>query len=67
LSSAPNQEKVNDRAKLIMHRFVTCSIWKDPTLLEAARRRLETLEGSVPEVIEAWRRILDQPAHDVAR
>jgi hypothetical protein len=64
---APNQEMVNDRAKLILHRFVARSIRKDATPLEAARKKLATIEGFVPDYIEAWRKILDQPAHDVAR
>lgn len=66
-TGTPNQEMVNDRAKLILHRFVARSIRKDPSLLEAARKKMRTVEGFVPDYVEAWKKILDQPAQEVAR
>ena len=63
---APNRESVNDRAKLILHRFVARRLRANPTLLDEARTRLQSLAGPAPDYVIQWARVLDRPAEDVA-
>ena len=61
-----NRESVNDRAKLILHRLVARSLRANPSLLEDARTRLQSLAGPAPDYVIQWARVLDRPAEDVA-
>jgi hypothetical protein len=62
-----NAEVINDRAKLILHRFLARALRRDPGLLRDARARLAEVAEPVPDYVEAWRQILDQPVDLVAR
>ena len=61
-----NRESVNNRAKLILHRLVARSLRANPSLLEDARTRLQSLAGPAPDYVIQWARVLDRPAEDVA-
>jgi hypothetical protein len=62
-----NQERVNDRAKLILHRLIARIIRKDPKLIEEARQKLASVAAPVPEYVQAWRQILELPPLAIAR
>ena len=62
-----NRESVNDRVKHFLHRFVARGLRANPSLLDEARGRLRLLEGPAPDYASEWRRVLEQPAWDVAK
>ena len=62
-----NRESVNDRAKLILHRLVARRLRVNPSLLDEARTRLQSLEEPTPDYVTLWARVLDRPAEDVAK
>jgi hypothetical protein len=60
-----NKEQINDRAKLIYHRWVSRRLGRDATLVNHARtvaRSYEAKYGNSP-FVESWIRLLDQPLH----
>lgn len=61
-----NRESVNDRAKLILHRLVARRLRANPSLLDEARARLQSLEEPAPDYMIQWARVLDRSAEDVA-
>ena len=61
-----NQEQVNDRAKLLMHRLVARRISQQPELIEAVKRILSTGPRSLSSSQE-WLEILDRKPHEVRR
>ena len=67
LKSVLNRESVNDRAKLILHRLVARSLRANPSLLDEALARLQSLEGPSPDYVIEWARVLERPAEDVAK
>ena len=66
LKPVVNRESVNDRAKLILHRIVARRLRANPSLLDEARTRLQSLAGPAPDYVTEWARVLDRPAKDVA-
>jgi hypothetical protein len=62
----PNRESVNDRAKLILHRLVARRLRANPSLLDEARTRLQSLAGPAPDYLIQWARVLDRSAEEVA-
>ena len=61
-----NAENVNDRAKLLTHRFLAGWIRRDPEILTAALRRLGETVGPEPGFAQEWRNILRLPSGEVA-
>ena len=63
-----NAEDINDRAKLIIHRFVARSLMRDPTLVTRARHVVDGWRGA-PEYdfVAEWEHLLRLPASDLAR
>ena len=61
-----NAENVNDRAKLLIHRFLAGWIRRDLEILTAALRRLGQAFGPEPEFVQEWRDIVRLPSGDVA-
>lgn len=61
--SIPNQEAVNDTAKLIMHRLILRSLDRDPSLLERARTSHLRTSERFPEkaFVAAWFDVLRRP------
>ena len=62
-----NRETVNDRAKLILHRLVARRLRSNPSLLDDARVRLQSLEGPAPDYVTQWAQVLERPAPEVAK
>lgn len=62
-----NRESVNDRAKLILHRLVARRLQANPSLLDEALVRLQSLEGPAPDYVVEWSRVLDRPAEEIAK
>lgn len=52
-----NQEAINDRAKLLLHRLVARRIAREPGLIEAARSRLDPSRGA-PDHVREWGELL---------
>lgn len=52
-----NEEKVNDRAKLILHRLIARRLSRDPGLILAARSRLPEPDGAA-DCVREWGEIL---------
>jgi hypothetical protein len=64
MSGPLNRERVNDTAKLIMHRLVARAIGRDPSLVEKARAALaQDLSGY--SYVQDWNAILALPATEV--
>ena len=59
-------DPADDRAKLILHRLVARRLRANPALLEEARTRLQSLEGTAPDYMVEWTRGLERPAEDIA-
>lgn len=61
-----NEESVNDRAKLLMHRVAARRLASDPDLIEAARSKVI---GGVnpPDYVSEWREVLDLDVAEVRR
>ena len=64
---SPNQEVVNDTAKLIMHRLIARSLAHDPTLIARAKIALAAMARNFPNrtFIRDWDDILGLPPHQV--
>jgi hypothetical protein len=62
-----NQERVNDTAKLMMHRLIARAISRDSSLLEKAKVSLERssqhFEGY--SFAREWSELLDQPPSEI--
>lgn len=52
-----NEERVNDRAKLILHRLIARRLSREPDLILAAWRRLIASEGA-PDHVREWEELL---------
>jgi hypothetical protein len=52
-----NQEAINDRAKLLLHRLVARRLAREPGLIEAARSRLDPSIGA-PDHVREWDELL---------
>jgi hypothetical protein len=69
MSIGPNQEHVNDTAKLIMHRLVARAISRDPSLVEKAKVSLERssqhFEGY--SFVREWSELLGHPLSEIRR
>lgn len=61
-----NQEQVNDRAKLLMHRLVARRISQQPELIESVKRTLSTGPRSLTSSQE-WLEILDRKPDEIRR
>ncbi len=64
-----NAEDVNDRAKLLMHRFVARAILRDPSVVDRARQVVDGWRGGPLEYDHAaeWQQLLSLPVADLAR
>ena len=64
---SPNQEVINDTAKLIMHRLIARSLAQDSTLISRARVALAGMARSFPNrtFIREWDDILGLPPNQV--
>lgn len=60
MSSEINQERVNDHAKLILHRLVARELGRDPSLLLRARDALQARAARMPgrEFTSEWEKLL---------
>lgn len=63
----PNQEAVNDAAKLIMHRLVARALSRNPALIERARSVNSQLAGRFHDQTfnREWDALLARPPHEV--
>ena len=63
----PNQESINDAAKLIMHRLIARSLAHDPSLVSRAKVVLAEMARRFPNrrFIGEWNEILRLPPHQV--
>lgn len=61
-----NEEAVNDRAKLIMHRLAARRLASNPSLIDVAKSRI-TGGSQPPEYVSEWRDVLDLDAAEVRR
>jgi hypothetical protein len=63
MGAAPNQETVNDTAKLIMHRLVARALAQDPTLIERAKAAHARISSRFPDrsFTQEWKDLLDGP------
>jgi hypothetical protein len=52
-----NEETVNDRAKLILHRLIARRLSREPDLIVAARSRLSVSDGA-PDYVKEWDELL---------
>lgn len=58
-----NEETVNDRAKLILHRLIARRLAREPDLIDAVRSRLVVCDG-VPDHVKEWDELLRlEPQH----
>lgn len=69
MSSQINQERVNDRAKLIMHRMVARELARDPGLLARARNALRKRSVRMPErdFTSEWEKLLSSSIDELRR
>lgn len=69
MSGEINQERVNDRAKLIMHRMVARRLGQDPGLLTHAREALEARSSRMPgrDFTNEWEVLLAAPLAELRR
>jgi len=63
MSAMPDQETINDTAKLIMHRLIARSLARDPSLVDRARDALDGMASRFPDrsFIDEWNRMLQLP------
>lgn len=61
-----NEEMINDRAKLILHRIIARRIAWDPDLIKAARSQLSSNDKS-PDFVRDWGELLDLDPFDLRR
>lgn len=61
-----NQEAVNDRAKLLMHRLVARRISQQPELIDAARGKLSQASNHLESANE-WFELLNNDPSDIRR
>ena len=61
MKDAPNQEMVNDTAKLIMHRLIARRLARDPSLVERARVSHEKMAVRFLDrtFVQEWKRLLE--------
>lgn len=64
MSSRVHPERVNDLAKLIMHRLIARAIGRDPSLVEKAKDILAQWEGGYSSV-DDWNDILTLPLIEI--
>ena len=64
MNSAPNQEVVNDTAKLIMHRLIARRLAHDASLIDQAKASLERMAVRFPDraFVREWENLLALPA-----
>lgn len=55
-----------ERRSLAYHRWVAERIGRDPSLVEAARARVDAWRDVHPPYVEAWRQILMRPPAQIA-
>jgi hypothetical protein len=64
-----NQERVNDTAKLMIHRLISRAISRDPSLVEKAKvsldRSSQHFEGY--SFVREWSELLELPSSEVRR
>lgn len=62
-SDRANAEAVNDRAKLIIHRFAARAIMRDPSIVAKARQVVASRRGdlSTYDHVAEWERLLELP------
>jgi hypothetical protein len=69
MSVEPNRERVNDIAKLMIHRLIARAIGRDPSLLDRAKvsldRSSQHFEGY--SFVREWSELLDLPPSDIRR
>jgi len=63
----PCREKINDRAKLILHRLIARELRSDPEMVRVARDRLAGVRDPRPDYVDEWVAILGQSPTEVAR
>jgi hypothetical protein len=66
MSNQVNQERVNDTAKLIMHRLIARAIARNPSLVEKAKNALAQDRGGYSYVHD-WNDILSRPTTEIRR
>ena len=62
-----NTERVNDTAKLMMHRLIAREIGRDPSLIERAKEAhaRHSQRHSGHSFVQEWTDILDRPAIEI--
>lgn len=66
-SSRPCPERVNDRAKFIMHRLIALRLSADPQMLGYLRARLSDGDMQTPDHLREWQAILDDGVEATCR
>jgi hypothetical protein len=63
MMGSPNQELVNDTAKLIMHRLIARSLKRDPSLVNSAKDCLNKISTRFPDrtFVKSWDDLLQLP------
>ncbi len=63
MNDAPNQEVVNDTAKLIMHRLIVRTLARNPSLLERAKaaHAKASERFSDRSFVQGWHNLLERP------
>jgi hypothetical protein len=63
MKTSPNEEVVNDTAKLIMHRLIARSLARDPSLVDRAKSSLAKISARFPDrsFVADWEELLGLP------
>ncbi len=67
MNAVPNQEIVNDTAKLIMHRLIARALARNPPLVERAKASHAKASERFPgrSFVHDWNRLLILPLHEL--
>jgi len=67
MSDVPNQETVNDTAKLIMHRLIARRLAHDTSLVDRAKASHARVSERYPErtFVQDWNKLLALPANQL--
>lgn len=62
-----NAERVNDRAKLIIHRLLARRIRSEPEIVDKARKAISTVVDGSPDYLDEWRELLFGDENEIRR
>jgi hypothetical protein len=67
MGRVPNQETVNDIAKLMMHRLIARLLARDPSLVDRAKVALHAMASRYPgrSFVQDWEKLLRCPTHEL--